>query len=74
MINKLPQSVKIPSENLSDTVKQLYKIFIDNNKKINEIVDIHNNNYPAEIMFRINGTSLECSLDGGTTWQTVTLT
>ena len=74
MINKLPQSVKIPSDNLADTVKQLYKIFIDNNQKVNEIVTLHNTNYPENIMFRINSTNLECSLDGGTTWKIVTLT
>jgi len=31
-------------------------------------------NYPDDVKLRKNGTSLQASLDGGTTWKTVTLT
>ena len=74
MINKLPPYFKIPANNILELTKQLHNVFVDSNKKINEIVNLHNTNYPDTIMFRINGTDLECSLDGGTTWKIVTLT
>lgn len=31
-------------------------------------------NLPEHILFRVNGASLQVSLDGGQTWKTVTLT
>lgn len=69
MINKIPSAVKIPSENMDAIVKQLHKIFIENNMKINEIITKQN-----VVEFKVSGTSLLCSIDGGTTWKTVTLT
>lgn len=74
MINKLPSTIILPENDQRETVKQLYRIFIDNNKKINEIINHLNVKYPEDIMLRKNGTDLECSLDGGTTWKIVTLT
>lgn len=74
MINKLPSTIILPENDQRETVKQLYRIFIDNNKKINEIINHLNGKYPEGIMFRKNGTDLECSLDGGATWKIVTLT
>lgn len=74
MINKVPSTIRLPENDQAEIVKQLYKIFIENNKKINEIINHLNLKYPDSIMFRKNGTDLECSLDGGATWKIVTLT
>lgn len=69
MINKLPATVKIPADDSDSMIKQLYKIFIDNNAKINEIITVQNT-----IEFKVSGISLLCSIDGGKTWKTITLT
>jgi hypothetical protein len=74
MITKLPNTIKLSAEELEELEKQLYRIFIDNNSKINELINMFNNQYPDNLKFRKNGSNLECSLDGGTTWKIVTLT